>query len=223
LSTSSSTCKMACSTSLTVSFASASVILLLAAASLLFYRFYFLRRPARKIPQGSVVVSPADGRIVRILDIRGGRAASVSKGLLGKVRLLTADTIRDGHVIVIMMTPFNVHYQRAPLDGIVESVRYSKGRFLNAVNDAGSLRSLQNERNEVLISTKAGRVKVVQVAGFLARRIRCFIKPKQKIHKGEEIGLICLGSQVILIIPKLRLAVKEGQRVTDGETVIARF
>jgi len=57
----------------------------------------------------------------------------------------------------------------------------------------------------------------------LARRISCFVRPNQKIHKGEEIGLISLGSQVLLVIPNLKLLVKEGQRVVDGETIIARF
>lgn len=202
--------------------------LLVAAAVLallffLFYRFYFLRRPARLVPGGRAIVSPASGRIVRIVEVKGGRPVSVSKGLLGKVRLLTKDTINEGYVIVIMMTPFDVHYQRSPLESVVEGVRYSKGRFLNVVKDAASLASLENERNEILLRTDIGKVKVVQVAGFLARRIRCFLKPKQKIHKGEEIGLICLGSQVMLVIPKLRLAVKEGQKVIDGETVVARF
>jgi phosphatidylserine decarboxylase len=189
----------------------------------LFYRFYFLRKPVRAIVPGNAVVSPADGKIVRIIEIKGGKPVEVEKGLFGKVNLLTSDTVKDGYVIVIMMTPFNVHYQRAPLDGTVERMRYSEGRFLNVVKDAAALGSLENERNEITLSTKIGKIKVVQVAGFLARRIRCFLKPKQKVHKGGEIGLICLGSQVILVLPKLKLAVKDGQKVVDGETIIARF
>lgn len=214
---------MVCSTLLAVLFALVAAVAGITALSFLFYHFYFLRKPARNIVPGNVVVSPADGKIVNIIEINEGKPVQVSKGLLGKVRLLTEDTIKDGYVVVIMMTPFNVHYQRAPLDGVVEKIRYSKGRFLNAVNDAASLTSLENEKNEILLNTKIGKVKVVQVAGFLARRIRCFLKPKQKVHKCGEIGLICLGSQVMLVIPKLKLAVKEGQRVVDGETIIARF
>lgn len=191
----------------------------------LFYRFYFLRKPGRKVPAGNVIVSPACGKIVKIM-IVGGRAkgTKVNKGLFGKVDLLVNDTIKKGYLIVIMMTPFDVHYQRAPVDGVVEKVSYRKGRFLNAVKDAASMQALQNERNEIVIShSRIGRIKVVQVAGFLARRIRCFARPKQKIHKGGEIGLICLGSQVLLVVPELDLLVEEGQRVLDGETIIARF
>jgi len=214
---------MACSTFLTVFFASILAVVAIAAAVVMFYRFYFLRKPVRKSIPGNVVVSPADGKIVRIIEIKAGKPVQVSKGLLGRFGLLTSDTIKDGYVIVIMMTPLNVHYQRAPLDGSVEKVKYSEGRFFNAMKSAASLTALENERNEILLSTKIGKVKVVQVAGFLARRIRCFLKPKQKVHKGGEIGLICLGSQVLLVMPKLRLSVKEGQRVVDGETIIARF
>jgi phosphatidylserine decarboxylase len=196
------------------------------ASSLLFYRLYFLRKPKRDIPEDNTIISPADGKIVRILDIKGRKSTGLPKGLIGKVNLLTYDVADSCHVIVIMMTPLNVHYQRSPLSGTVQEVRYSEGKFINAVKDASSLAALENEKNGILIKNKAiGSLKVVQVAGFLARRIRCFVKKGQKIDKGGELGLICLGSQVILVLPKgkVRLVVKEGQRVTDGETVIARF
>lgn len=200
-------------------------LLLLAVVLLLLYRFYFLRKPSRKVPVGDVIISPADGKIVRILEVgKGAGRLKVDKGLLGRVDLLTKDVIKKGYVIVIMMTPLNVHYQRAPVPGTVEKTRHSKGLFLNAVKDAQSLSALQNEKNEIVISNrKIGRVKVVQVAGFLARRIRCFVKKGQKLDIGEEIGLICLGSQVILVVPELKLNVKEGQKVVDGQTIIARF
>jgi phosphatidylserine decarboxylase len=198
-------------------------LIALAVAMLLFYRFWFLRNPKRHVPKGNTIISPANGTIARILPI-GKQKQLVKKGLLGKVNLLLKDMKKQGHIIVIMMTPFNVHYQRSPIAGTVEKTKYSKGRFLNAVRDPSSLTALQNEKNEITIkNTKIGKIKVIQVAGFLARRIRCFVNPKQKIDKGQDIGLICLGSQVILIIPKLRLSVKEGQKVIDGETVIARF
>lgn len=197
----------------------------LCALCLLFYRFWFLRKPKRDIPVGDVVVSPASGKIVKILKF-GSRMdeLDIRKGLLGKVKILIKDIAKEGFIIVIMMTPFDVHYQRSPVKGIVKSIRYRKGSFLNAVKDASSLRALENEKNEVTISNlKTGKVKVVQVAGFLARRISCFVRTKQKIHKGEELGLISMGSQVLLVIPKLKLEVEEGQKVIDGETIIAKF
>ncbi|MBW2972483.1 phosphatidylserine decarboxylase [Candidatus Woesearchaeota archaeon] len=200
------------------------IILAVVAVLFLFYRFYFLRKPERKVPGGRVIVSPASGKVVRILDIGKEGYKTVEKGLLGRVKLLTKDVGDAGYLIVIMMTPFDVHFQRAPADGRVEKVSHRKGKFLNAVKDAESMQALENENNSILMSCPGiGRIKVVQVAGFLARRIRCFVCPKQKIHKGEEIGLICLGSQVILVTPKLKIRVKEGQRVVDGETIIAGF
>ncbi len=192
----------------------------------LFYRLYFLRKPVRIIPPENVVVSPAYGKVVKIIRIGKGHkdTTSLKKGILGKVELLTKDVIRSGYMIVIMMTPFDVHYQRSPIHGTVEKTLHHKGRFLNAVKDAGSLAALENEKNEIVIrNNEIGKVKVVQVAGFLARRIECFTKRDQKVLKGEDIGLIKLGSQVILVIPDLKLCIKEGQRVIDGETPIARF
>lgn len=200
------------------------LIMLLLSIFLLFYRFWFLRKPERRIPEGDSIVSPANGRIARIIEIDKQRTAEISKGLLGKLNLVVKDTVKSGYLIVIVMTPMHVHYQRSPVDGKVLNIRYRKGRFINVVKDASSLRSLQNERNEMIISNKRiGKIKVVQVAGFLARRISCFVKKNQKIHKGEELGLISLGSQVLLVLPELKLQVKEGQEVIDGETVIARF
>ncbi|MBW2997255.1 phosphatidylserine decarboxylase [Candidatus Woesearchaeota archaeon] len=200
------------------------IIILLLAIFFLFYQFWFLRKPKRRIPKGNCIVSPANGRIARILDISNVKKANISKGLLGKVNILTKDTVKKGYLIVIVMTPFNVHYQRSPVDGTVLKTRYRKGSFINVVKDASSLQSLQNEKNEIIIKNrKLGKIKVVQVAGFLARRISCFVKKNQKIHKGEELGLISLGSQVLLVLPKLKLQVKEGQKVIDGETIIARF
>lgn len=197
-------------------------------ACVVFYRFWFLRKPVRSVPGGDVVVSPASGKVVRIVRF-GGRGKSIAKadirkGLLGRVGLLVRDVAYEGFMVVIVMTPLDVHYQRSPVSGTVESTRYSMGRFINAVDDAASLRALENEKNEIMIKNRRlGKVKVVQVAGFLARRISCFVEKKQKIHKGAELGLISLGSQVILVVPRVELLVREGQRVVDGETVIARF
>jgi phosphatidylserine decarboxylase len=204
------------------------LIFFLVCITILFYRFYFLRKPARKIPAENVLVSPANGRISRIIKIEKSAAAeskiTLKKGVLGRISLLTKDVVKKGYLIVIVLTPFNVHFQRSPMNGAVEKIVYKKGLFMNAMKASGSLRALENERNEIIINnSRIGRIKVVQVAGFLARRIRCFVHPKQKVHKGEELGLICLGSQVLLVVPELKLCIREGQKVIDGETVVAKF
>ena len=192
------------------------IILLL----IIFYQVYFLRKPERHIPKGTIV-SPADGRIARIIEI-GGKSITIEKGLLGKIKTQTRDTIKKGYLINIVLTPLNVHYQRAPCDGTVLSVKHFDGAFKNAVIGAKTMPTLHNERTEILIKSSFGKIKVIQIAGFLARRIETIVKKNDKIKKGQIIGIIKLGSQVSLIIPKCKLKVREGQRVVDGETVIAQ-
>ena len=187
----------------------------------LFWKFYFLRLPWRDIPWKGVV-SPADGKVVRIIKY-GGNKTDVKKGILGKVKVFTKDVAKEGYLVVIMLTPFNVHYQRAPTDGKILSVKYSKGKFLNAVKGASGMKaSFENEKNEILISNGKKKYKVIQVAGFLARRIEWYVKKNEKIHKGQLLGRINLGSQVILVLPRGKMAIKTGERVVDGETIIMK-
>lgn len=189
-------------------------------AFLLFWRFWFLRQPARDIPAEGIV-SPASGRIVKIIRYGDGRPVGLPKGLLGTARAITEDVSSTGSIVVIMLSPLDVHYQRAPVAGTVTSVRYTPGRFRNAVLAARSLRAFENERNEILFQSPRATYKVVQVAGIAARRISCTVGSGQKVKKGSIIGLINFGSQVMLVLPETRVKVREGQRVTDGETVIA--
>jgi phosphatidylserine decarboxylase len=190
-----------------------------------FYEIWFLRKPNRIIPSGENIVSPANGRIARIVEVNG-RNLEIKKGFLGKIRTLTGDVAKKAWLITIIMNPFNVHYQRAPSAGKVISVKYKKGKLFNAVIGAKNMEAtLLNEKNEILIRTKHGNMKVIQIAGMLANRIECFVSKNQNIKKGEVIGLIKLGSQVCLIMPKmpgLDILVKEGQHVVDGETIIAK-
>ena len=185
----------------------------------LFWRCWFLRLPARNIPKKGIV-SPAYGRVVKIINF-SGTSVRVPKGMRGIVNTLTSDVAKTGSVIVTMLTPLDVHYQRSPVDGVVEKITYRKGKFKNAVFGAGKLAGIENEKNEILIKFGSQRVKVVQVAGAAARRIECYVKKGQKVKKGEVIGLINFGSQVLLVLPKKKLKIKNGQRVVDGETVIA--
>ena len=196
------------------------VILAIVLTLLLFWRVWFLRQPRRDVPK-SGIVSPASGKLVRIIAFKNGIVQDVPKGLLGVVHAITKDVADEGQMLVIMLTPFDVHYQRAPVDGKVKNVTYTKGLFRNAVIGADKLCAFENEKNEMLFASKEGKVKVMQVAGVAARRIICYVKPGQKLRRGDVIGLINLGSQVILIMPKKKLKVKVGDHLTDGETVIA--
>ncbi|HII72195.1 TPA: phosphatidylserine decarboxylase family protein [Candidatus Woesearchaeota archaeon] len=205
---------------LTIAAWAAGVIAAIVGLLVVFWKAYFLRKPERKIPKKGIV-SPANGKVVKIIDFSGEKA-NVEKGLLGKVKVMTKDVAQKGKIIVIMMTPFNVHYQRAPLDGEVVGQKHEEGKLLNAVKGAEGCRaSFENEKNTITIKSGKMTVKVVQVAGFLARRIESYVKVKQKIHKGQTIGRINLGSQVLLVIPEMKIRVKEGDTVVDGETIIA--
>lgn len=192
----------------------ASILILL----LILFLLNFYRDPKRKIPKGANIVAPADGRIISILQV-DKQKAGIKKGIFGKIKTIIKDVAEQCYVISIFMSPFDVHINRAPIGGIVKSVKYTKGRFFGAYSFENSL---QNEKNEIIIKNKNMKVKVIQVAGFLARRIRCYAKANQKVNKGEKIGMISLGSQAVLILPKgVDLKVKVNDKVKAGETIIA--
>ncbi len=186
---------------------------------LVFYKFVFLRDPDRRILSGNNLVAPADGKIISIMKI-GGRGVKIKKGLVGRIDSLCSDVTNEGYVISIFMSIFNVHVNRAPISGKVVSVRHKKGKFFMAYDVK---KSFYNEKNEIIIETKIGKIKIIQIAGFLARRIECFVNGNQKINKGQKIGRIIMGSQVSLILPNIKLKIKEGDYVKAGETVLAEY
>lgn len=190
-----------------------------------FWKLYFLRDPPKVIAPGENIVSPADGLVVKIVPFGSSEEKSVDKGLLGKVKFYTDDVAKKGYFVVIRLHLYDIHYQRSPIAGTVVSQKYSKGKFLNAVVDAEKLKAtFENEKNAMLISGSVGgkdmKVKVIQVAGFAARRIESYVQEKQKLEKGEHLGVINLGSQVVLVVPEVDLRVAEGDRVSGGETTI---
>lgn len=161
----------------------------------------FFRDPARVAPGGEgLVVSPADGKVVEVDDGAhpGGRRVS------------------------IFLSPLDVHINRAPLDARVADIRYQPGRFLAAYKGKASE---ENERNAVELTDASGRtVRVVQIAGFLARRIVCYVNPGDSLRKGQRFGMIMFGSRVDLHLPgDAEIEVAPGQRVRGGETIVARL
>jgi phosphatidylserine decarboxylase len=156
----------------------------------------FFRDPPRSVPtEPNVVLSPADGRIVKI----------------EKVRDVYAD--RDALLISVFMNVFNVHSNRASVDGAVKSVQYFPGAFVNADLDKAST---ENERNAVVIDSAGTTVTLVQVAGLIARRILCYTKPGDVLSRGERYGFIRFGSRVDVYLP-----VDAVPRVTPGDKVSA--
>ncbi len=191
---------------------------------LLFYRFWFLRCPERKIDLSeNTFVSPANGEIVSITKFNQ-EWIDVTKEKFGVIHLWTNDVDTAGYIISIQMNPSHVHYQRMPVNGKIVSHKHTSGSFNNAIlmsNDMGI--RFENEHNEILLENSEGKkFKVVQIAGFVARRIVDFVQPDMQKKKGELIGLIKLGSQITVVLPQgYKPNVEIGKTVTDGESVLA--
>jgi len=196
------------------------LVLTIAVLLLIIFLLNFYRDPKRKISIGNNIISPADGKVIRILKIKSGKT-TVNKGLLGKIQTLTEDIAKECYVISIFMSVFNVHINRSPISGVVKSIKHQRGNFFAAFNLE---KSLMNEKNEIIIENEAiGKIKMIQIAGFLARRIICNVNRNEKVNKGQRIGKIVLGSQVTLILPSKKIIpkIKIGQKVVGGKTVIA--
>lgn len=158
---------------------------------------WFFRDPEREIPAGDVAVSPADGKVVLTRREDDGRTR-----------------------VAIFLNVFDVHVNRSPIAGTVKEVRYRPGKFLVASKDEASI---QNEQNTLVVEGDGTTIEFSQIAGLIARRIVCYKRPGDTVEKGERIGLIQFGSRVdILFGPEWELAVKVGQRVEAGSTVVLK-
>ena len=194
----------------------ASVIALFILVVLFLVNFY--RDPKRTIPKGNNIVAPCDGTVISIVDT-SLKDISIRKGYLGKIKAMTHDISNNCYVISIFMSPLDAHINRTPIAGSIKSVQHTSGTFFNAFDLE---KSLSNEKNEIVIQNSNIKIKVIQIAGFLARRIICFVHKNQKVNKGDKIGMIALGSQTTIILPKqVTLNVKLKEHVKAGEKIIA--
>lgn len=159
----------------------------------------FFRDPERLVPSGpGVIVSPADGRVVEIR----------SEDYAGRSR----------QRISIFMSPINVHVNRSPIAGSIESVAYRKGSFRMA---SGPRASVDNECNTFTVAGENGEIVVRQIAGVLARRIVFWKKIGDRVKRGDRVGMIKFGSRVdVLLSPEVALSVKIGDHVKAGSTII---
>jgi len=163
----------------------------------------FFRDPAREVPdEPRAVVSPADGRIVMV-----GRAQDPYLK-------------REALKISVFMNVFNVHSNRAPVDGVVKERWYHPGAFVNAALDKASL---ENERNALWLRTAGGAdVTCVQIAGLIARRILCYVDAGAELVRGQRFGFIRFGSRVDVYLPldaEPKAAI--GDKVYAAQTVLA--
>jgi phosphatidylserine decarboxylase len=173
----------------------------------------FFRDPERHVPPGAgLVICPADGKLLPIV-----QAAPPSELGFGAKPLTR---------LSIFMDIFNVHVNRVPVDGVVTALAYRPGKFFNASFDKASV---HNERTAVRLTLgragESGReLAMVQIAGLVARRIRCDLKEGQRVCRGDRFGIIRFGSRVDVYLPEdARVRVSAGQKVKAGETVLADF
>jgi len=164
--------------------------------------FYFFRDPQRAIPSGlGLVVSPADGHVVEIVD--------------------EEFESRMGHRISIFLSIWDVHVQRAPVAGRITKVDYRPGKFMGAFRSAASR---DNEQNVIRIDTPKGPLVFKQIAGAVARRVICWKQEGDAVAIGERVGLIRFGSRVDIWLPmEAEVGVRRGQFTKGGETVIAKW
>jgi phosphatidylserine decarboxylase len=159
---------------------------------------YFFRDPERVPPSGDVIVSPADGKVVSIRKSNGEQTR-----------------------VSIFLNIFDVHVNRAPIPGKVTDVQYQPGKFLVASHEAASS---ENEQNTLVLEGRGSRVVCRQIAGLIARRIVCYKRAGDSVGKGERIGYIKFGSRVdVLFGPEWSTAVKVGEKVAGGTTVLANW
>jgi len=166
----------------------------------------FFRDPPRDAPAGEgLVLAPADGRVISIETLRDPYAGG-----------------RESLRVSVFMNVFNVHSNRSPVDGRIERIDYFPGSFVNADLDKASE---HNERNALLIRADDGSlVTCVQVAGLVARRILCYVKPGDMLHRGQRFGFIRFGSRVdVYLPPGSRLFVGLGEKVHATASLLAEL
>ncbi len=179
--------------------------LLVVGIGFLLFTLYFFRDPERTPPdKPNVVVAPADGKIIILEKTFENRFLN-----------------EDAWQLSIFMSPLNVHVNRIPISGKIEYLNYHKGEYLVAFHDKADER---NERNEIGIQSKYGKVFFTQVAGFVARRIVSTLSKGDTVKIGDRFGMIKFGSRSDVYVPaNWEVKVKNGDNVTAGETILFEY
>ncbi len=166
----------------------------------------FFRNPIRKVPKpdAQLIYAPADGTVVVLEEVE------------------ETEFFKDKRLQVsIFMSIYNVHANRSPIDGEIIYFKYHPGKYLLARHPKSST---ENERNTLVFQNKNGTLLIRQIAGAVARRIRCYVKQGDKVTQGQEFGFIKFGSRADLFLPLgTTLNVKLGDQVKAGIDVIGQF
>jgi phosphatidylserine decarboxylase len=183
----------------------------------LVFLLQFFRDPHRDIPgDKGLVLASADGRL---LNGKIDTIKTVNYDDPMMEHILEKD--QSGILVSTFMSAFDVHVNRVPISGRVVTTKYYPGKFKIA---SGNLHTL-NEKNLIVIDSEYGKLGVIQIAGFLARRIVQYVDPGDWVESGDRLGMIKFGSRVDLILPaeNSEILVSEGKKSKAGETLIARM
>ncbi len=176
---------------------------------LILFTLWFFRDPDRQVPDEaksdeSILISPADGKVVQIIDVEES--------------LYLRSNAKQ---ISIFLSPIDVHVNRSPASGVVEFYTYNPGDYLVAYHPKSSE---LNEQSKIGLKTKYGKILFKQIVGILARRLVCELKVGDSINTGDKFGMMKFGSRMDVIIPTdTEILVKKGDRVVAGETIIAKL
>jgi phosphatidylserine decarboxylase len=207
---------------------------------------WFFRNPRRAPPPGDGVVSPADGTVVYVKEVAPGEeVVSIKQGLAAGLRDIVREDMDAPKLLIgVFMSPFDVHYNRAPISGTVDFVRHHPGRGANLHMGPmhwrillkhppyyrGSEHIVQNERTVTKIdgalNGKPVGCYVVQIAAKTVAGIDSYVRPGGRVERGSIFGMIRIGSQVDVVLPLregMAVCVKPGDRVRAGETVLADY
>jgi len=163
---------------------------------------YFFRDPERTPPDDpDKIVSPADGRVMEIVEeTRGGKPS---------------------RRISIFLSIFDVHVNRSPVAGRITAIEYRNGKFHAAMQGKASR---ENEQNAFHVETDHGEVVFTQIAGLIARRIVCWKSKGDSVARGERVGMIRFGSRMDILLPEaVEILVRTGEHVAGGSSALARW
>jgi phosphatidylserine decarboxylase len=212
--------------------------------SYFYWRYeWFFRNPPRKTPEEPGVVSPADGTVVYVKQVQPGEEVfAIKKGCPVTISDIAGEELSYAKIVIgIFMSPFDVHYNRAPLSGDVVFIRHHPARTNNRYMQPMHLRTLIGKKpfyknslhilhNERTVTKFTGLYRgiplpcyMVQIAGKTVNRIESYLRPGASITRGDVFGMIKWGSQVDLIVRKtvgMQVKVQPGDRVRAGETIL---
>jgi len=202
-------------------------------------RVWFYRDPARTPPlEKNIVISPADGQVIYIKEVNAQNVICEKLGEKIPVKEISKSNIQidDGYLIGIYMSPLDVHYNYAPISGVVESIEHSQAKinlamvdlweyikityFRRAVDLFAKKFHFQNERNTLFIKGDIP-IAIVEIADKFVNKINCFVKAGQAVNAGQKLAFIERGSQVDLFVPRdCDICIEVGQQVFGGLTPI---